>query len=132
MFRQACWDEPIIFRLGAEGRRGPTVPRVEEDIRRAVGDVETLAPRNMWRETLPQLPELSESQVARHYTRLSQMNYGVDLGLYPLGSCTMKYNPKVHEELASLPGFAGLHPLQPLEAVQGALALMYDLSLIHI
>jgi glycine dehydrogenase subunit 2 len=74
------------------------------------------------------LPELSELQVVRHYLRLSRRNFGVDSGFYPLGSCTMKYNPKINERLARLPGFAGLHPLQDEATVQGALALMWDLQ----
>jgi len=74
------------------------------------------------------MPELYEVDVVRHFTRLSQMNYGIDTGFYPLGSCTMKYNPKINEETARLPGFAYIHPLQPIETVQGCLALMYDLQ----
>ncbi|MGQ9572596.1 MAG: aminomethyl-transferring glycine dehydrogenase subunit GcvPB [Dehalococcoidia bacterium] len=74
------------------------------------------------------LPELSQVDVVRYFLALSRLNYSVDTGFYPLGSCTMKYNPKVHDRLASLPGFIDLHPFQPLETVQGALALMYDLQ----
>jgi glycine dehydrogenase subunit 2 len=84
-------------------------------------------PKNLLRTKL-ELPELSEVEVVRHYTRLSQMNYGVDSGFYPLGSCTMKYNPKVCEELASLEGATCIHPFQPEETVQGALELMYKLE----
>ena len=76
----------------------------------------------------PEWPDLSEQQVARHYTRLSTWNFGVDTGLYPLGSCTMKYNPKINEEAASLPGFVRAHPLLPAEAVQGELQLMFELE----
>ena len=75
----------------------------------------------IWREAPLDLPEVSEVDVVRHYTNLSQMNFGVDTGFYPLGSCTMKYNPKINEEIAAMPGFAGLHPLQPAETVRGAL-----------
>ena len=74
------------------------------------------------------LPGLSEPQVVRHYTRLSQKNYGIDTGLYPLGSCTMKHNPRLNEKLARLPGFADLHPMQPLATVQGALELIDTLA----
>jgi glycine dehydrogenase subunit 2 len=74
------------------------------------------------------MPELSEVDVVRHFTRLSKLNYCIDEGMYPLGSCTMKYNPKINEETARLPGFANLHPLQPIETVQGALILMYELQ----
>lgn len=76
----------------------------------------------------PDWPDLSEQQVARHYTRLSTWNFGVDTGMYPLGSCTMKYNPKINETLSSLPGFADAHPLLPASAVQGELRLMYELE----
>ena len=76
----------------------------------------------------PDWPDLSEQQVARHYTRLSTWNFGVDTGTYPLGSCTMKYNPKINEEAASLPGFVKAHPLLPAEAVQGELQLMFELE----
>jgi glycine dehydrogenase subunit 2 len=84
-------------------------------------------PEWLIREDLP-LPELSEVDVVRYFTRLSQLNHGVDTGFYPLGSCTMKYNPKVNEKIARLSGFADIHPLQPVETVQGALALMFQLQ----
>jgi glycine dehydrogenase subunit 2 len=84
-------------------------------------------PENLIRQDLP-LPEMAEIDVVRYFTRLSQLNYGVDTGFYPLGSCTMKYNPKINEEIARLPGFAHLHPLQPIETTQGALAIMYQLQ----
>ena len=75
-----------------------------------------------------ELPEISEAQLVRYFTSLSRYNYGVDTGFYPLGSCTMKYNPKWHEDVARLPGFTGIHPYQPVESVQGALQLMYELQ----
>ena len=74
------------------------------------------------------LPELAEPEVVRYFTRLSQMNFGIDTSFYPLGSCTMKYNPKVNDEIASIPGFASIHPLQPDFMVQGALQLMHELQ----
>jgi glycine dehydrogenase subunit 2 len=80
------------------------------------------------RATPPRLPEVSEVDLVRHYTALSQMNYGVDTGVYPLGSCTMKYNPKVAEDVAALPGFRRLHPLQPAETVQGMLEVLWRLE----
>ncbi|HHY29321.1 MAG TPA: aminomethyl-transferring glycine dehydrogenase subunit GcvPB, partial [Syntrophaceticus sp.] len=80
------------------------------------------------RESEPILPEVSEVEVVRHFTELSQKAFGVDSGMYPLGSCTMKYNPKINEWAARLPGFADLHPDQPEETVQGALELMYELE----
>ena len=128
MFRQARWNEPVIFTLGQPGRRGHLVPRVEEEIKRTVGDVRAGLPKKLWRKTPPQLPELSEVEVLRHYIRLSQMNYGVDLGFYPLGSCTMKYNPKVNEILARLPTITSIHPYQDERTVQGILEILYTLS----
>lgn len=85
-------------------------------------------PQNFLREEDPLLPELSEVEVVRHFTELSGRAYGVDNGFYPLGSCTMKYNPKINEWAARLPGFANIHPLQPQDTVQGALQLMYELE----
>ena len=75
-----------------------------------------------------ELPEVSEVELIRYFTTLSKLNYGVDTGFYPLGSCTMKYNPKWHEDMAKLLGFASIHPYQPEESVQGALQLMYELQ----
>ncbi len=111
--------EPLIYELSAPGR--PGVPLPEPDV--------PLAPLRdgMVRDELP-LPELSEVDVVRHFTRLSQLNHAVDTGFYPLGSCTMKYNPKVNEDAARLTGFAFTHPLQDPETVQGNLALMYSLQ----
>ncbi len=127
-FKQARWNEPIVFELGHKGRRGHIVPQVEESIKRNVGDVEALIPKNMRRKKLPRLPELSEVEAVRHFTRLSQMNYGVDLGLYPLGSCTMKYNPKINDLLASLPSLTKLHPYQDETTAQGVLEILSTLS----
>ncbi|MEW6568117.1 MAG: aminomethyl-transferring glycine dehydrogenase subunit GcvPB [Chloroflexota bacterium] len=111
--------EPLIYELSAPGR--PGVPLPEPDVRTAP------LPEGFVRQELP-LPELSEVDVVRHFTRLSQLNHAVDTGFYPLGSCTMKYNPKVNEDAARLPGFACTHPLQDPETVQGNLALMYSLQ----
>src|SRR5207245_2804544 len=80
------------------------------------------------RERTPDLPEVSETDIVRHFTRLSQINYGVDTGFYPLGSCSMKYNPKVAETVAALPGFQRLHPHQPEDTLQGALELLWRLE----
>lgn len=115
--RQARWVEPLIFELGElEGES--YVPRLFE----GVG-----IPKELLREKL-ELPVLSEPQVVRHYTRLSQMTYCVDLGFYPLGSCTMKYSPKICEEIASLEEVRNIHPYQSEETVQGALELIYKLE----
>lgn len=117
-------DEPLIFEQGGEGRRGYSLPKwdVEEvEARQTI-------PTHLLREGLLGFPQLSEVDVVRHFTRLSQWNYGVDSGFYPLGSCTMKYNPKLNEEVARLKGFAHIHPYQPESLVQGILKLMYDLG----
>ncbi len=114
--------EPTIFEVGSPGRRGYELPAL--DVPEADGTGFGAAAR----ETLEGFPEASEVDVVRHFVRLSRLNYAVDLGLYPLGSCTMKYNPKINEEMARLDGFARIHPLQPEESVQGALQLMYELD----
>ena len=111
--------EPTVYELSSSGRIGVRFP--EPDV--PLADL----PVGLERESLP-LPELSELDVVRHFTHLSQLNYSIDGGYYPLGSCTMKYNPKINEETARLPGFAFTHPLQPAETVQGNLALMYELQ----
>ena len=111
--------EPQLCEISVSGRQGIDFPKP---------DVPTYPlPEGFIRENLP-LPELSELDVIRHYTRLSQLNYSIDTGIYPLGSCTMKYNPKINEETARYPGFALTHPLQPVETVQGNLALMFALQ----
>jgi len=127
-FKQARWNEPVVFELGHHGRKGYIVPKVEDSIKREVGDVQALLPEKICRQSLPKLPELSEVEVVRHFTRLSQMNYSVDLGLYPLGSCTMKYNPKINDVLTSLSSLTQLHPYQDEKTVQGVLEILYTLS----
>jgi glycine dehydrogenase subunit 2 len=112
-------NEPLLWEKGGKGRCGFSLPR--RDVEPSPIDDDLVGP-------VPDFPELSEVDVVRHYTRLSQWNYGVDTGMYPLGSCTMKYNPKVNEKHASLSGFAGAHPLLPPSMIQGALKLMYDLE----
>ncbi len=111
--------EPTVFDLSSPGRTGVTFP--EPDVPLAE------LPKDLLREELP-LPELAEVDVVRHYMHLSNFNYSVDGGFYPLGSCTMKYNPKINEDTCRLPGFLYTHPLQPIETVQGNLALMYMLQ----
>ncbi len=128
MFKQARWNEPLIFNLGKAGRVGYSLPKVEDTVKKAVGDLNTLIPENMQRKKAPKLPELSEPEVVRHYMRLSEMNYGVDSGFYPLGSCTMKYNPKINETLASLPTIGMIHPYQDGSTVQGILEILYRLE----
>jgi len=114
--------EKLIFEKGVHGRRGYSLESL--DVPR---EKEPLPPRFL-RQSDPQLPELSEVEVIRHFIALSQMNYHVDKGMYPLGSCTMKYNPKINEKVARLEGFVALHPLQDEEDVQGALRIMYELG----
>jgi glycine dehydrogenase subunit 2 len=128
MFKQANWNEPVIFNLGRNGRRGHVLPKVEREVKNIVGILNTLIPNNMRRTSQFRLPELSEVEVARHFMRLSEMNYGVDSGLYPLGSCTMKYNPKINEQLASMPTMGMLHPYQDESTVQGILEILYRLE----
>ena len=116
--------EPLIFDLSAPGRSAVSLPSC--DVPEV--SVEALVPNSLLRQQEPQLPELAEVDVVRHFTRLSTFNHGVDTGFYPLGSCTMKYNPKVNEMLSRLTGFTALHPYQPEALTQGALQLMAELQ----
>ena len=125
-FHQARWDEPVIFELSCPGQRGVLVPEVEEGVREAVGDVLATLPEKMRRQEPPKLPELSQPQVLRHYVRLSQENLGADFNIdVGQGTCTMKYSPKINDQLAASPKLAALHPLQDEATVQGILELMY-------
>ena len=103
--------DKLIFELSKPGRKGYSLPE------NPYGAVEI--PATLRRGAPAALPEVSEPDVVRHYTNLSQMNFGVDTGFYPLGSCTMKYNPKINEEIAAMPAFGGLHPLQDEATVPG-------------
>jgi glycine dehydrogenase subunit 2 len=114
--------DKLIFDLSKEGRQGYSLPANKWET--SVSEL----PAGLLRAEAPALPQVSELDVVRHYTNLSQMNFGVDSGFYPLGSCTMKYNPKINEEIAAMPAFAGLHPLQPAGTVQGVLRLYKELS----
>jgi len=111
-----------IFEKSKKGRKAYTLPPYEFE------DVGNDIPKHFLRKDPPELPEVHELDVVRHYTELARKNYGVDVGFYPLGSCTMKYNPKMNEDLANLDGFKYLHPYQPEETTQGALKLMYHLK----
>ena len=111
--------DKLIFDLSKAGRKGYSLPANKWTA--SVSEI----PAGLKRASAPALPQVSELDVVRHYTNLSQMNFGVDSGFYPLGSCTMKYNPKINEEIAAMPAFAGIHPLQPASTVQGAL-MIYD------
>ena len=112
-------NEPLLWEKGKPGRVGFSLPR--SDVEPSPLPEGLIGPG-------PEFPELSEVDVVRHYVRLSSWNFSVDHGMYPLGSCTMKYNPKINEKQANLPGFAGAHPMLPIELCQGALRLMADLE----
>jgi glycine dehydrogenase subunit 2 len=112
-------NEPLLWEKGKKGRSGYSLPR--RDVPEAELNADICGDG-------PDFPDLSEVDVVRHYTRLSQWNFGVDTGMYPLGSCTMKYNPKINEVMAQLDGFSGAHPLLPESLAQGALHLMHDLE----
>lgn len=112
-------NEPLLWEKGKKGRNGFSAPR---------SDVEPADLPDEFRGDGPDFPDLSEVDVIRHYTRLSQWNFSVDTGMYPLGSCTMKYNPKTNERQAARPGFAAAHPMLPPDLSQGILRLMHDLE----
>lgn len=115
--------DKLIFEISKPGRQGSRLPALDVP---AADPAQCLG--NALRSEAAPLPEVTEGDAVRHYTLLSNKNYGVDTGFYPLGSCTMKYNPKLNEEAAKMPGMAALHPYQPENTVQGALALLYDLQ----
>jgi glycine dehydrogenase subunit 2 len=116
---QTTLGEPLLFEEGSPGRRGFDVPALDVPPQ----DLDSLIPSKLRRETLEGMPELSEGDVVRHFTRLSTWNYSIDLGLYPLGSCTMKYNPRVNEHVAHFAGFTRGHPYLPVDWIQGALKI---------
>jgi len=112
-------EEPLIFEIGKDGRIGvdfPDLPEIKDNL------------QGVYRKSSIGLPDLSEPQVVRHYTKISQLNYSIDTCFYPLGSCTMKHNPRINEKVARLPGLADIHPLQPVQTVQGALEIINELS----
>lgn len=111
---------PLVFELSREGRRSWSLPEADVE----APELDELIPAEHRRTSAPDLPEVSERDLVRHYTRLSQRNWAIDVGAYPLGSCTMKYNPKASEQAAALPGFAQLHPFAPDDLVQGALEML--------
>ncbi len=117
-------EKKLVFEMGRPGRKGYSLPDLDVPAR----SLDELLPLEMQRKTPLDLPELSEGEVVRHFTELSTRNHGVDSSFYPLGSCTMKYNPKINEEIAALPGFSFLHPLQDQATVQGALELLYNIE----
>lgn len=117
-------DNRLIFEMSSRGRTGYTMPKLDVP---ALSDDDAV-PRKFRREKPPELPEVSEPEVVRHFTNISVLNHHVDRDFYPLGSCTMKYNPKVNDRAAALPGMSDIHPLAPEEVSQGALALLFDLK----
>lgn len=116
--------EQLIFEKSKPGRKGYSLPKLEIEIK----DINTLLPEKFIRKNAPGLPEVSENEIARHFLRLSHLNYNIEEGLYPLGSCTMKYNPKINEVTSSFSGFQDLHPLANDDMNQGALQVMYELG----
>lgn len=117
-------NRKLIFELSSAGKEGYSLPELDVEEK----NIEELIPSELLRDSDANLPEVSESEVVRHYTSLSRLNHGVDVGFYPLGSCTMKYNPKINEDMARLEGFSFVHPYQPEETIQGCLKLMYELN----
>ncbi len=113
------YNEKLIFQSSMEGRSGDFIPNYTDD---------SLIPKNLQRESPPRLPSVPENEVVRHFVRLSRLNYGVDTGMYPLGSCTMKYNPKINEKIASESNFSEVHPYQSEDSMQGILQIMYELG----
>jgi len=114
----------LIFEISKEGRQGYKLPPCDVEST----DIRDMIPEHLLSKKDIDLPQVSEVDVIRHFTQLSNKNYGVDTGFYPLGSCTMKYNPKINEDIASIPSFTGIHPYQNEKTVQGSLQLMYELS----
>ncbi len=117
-------SESLLFEISSDGRKGHTLPGIDVPST----PLDELIPKQYQRSEAPDLPELSESDVMRHFVRLSIMNHHVDKGFYPLGSCTMKYNPKINEALSRLEGLAAIHPFQEEDEVQGALQMMGELG----
>ena len=117
------FNEPVIFDMGSPGRKAYSLP--ECDVPEEV-EIEALLPPDEIRGPIDDFPELSELDVVRHFTRLSQWNFSIDTNFYPLGSCTMKYNPKINENMARLPGFSQHHPYTPEAFSQGSLQLLFD------
>src|ERR1700760_2437693 len=117
-------DEPLLFERSSPGKKGYQLPELDVP---AI-DPETVLGTGNVRAEIEDFPEVSEVDVVRHFTRLSTWNYAIDLGMYPLGSCTMKYNPRVNELVARLEGLAWAHPYQPEALSQGALKVMENLE----
>ena len=128
VFRQATWDEPLLSELSKPGRRGFSLPQMDTRIGEKIGSAIERIPKSMRRDNPPNLPQISEPEIIRHFVRLSQMNFGIDLGMYPLGSCTMKYNPKISQRIARDQKIAFSHPYQDQSTVQGVLEILHELT----
>mgnify|MGYP001107235950 CR=1 FL=1 len=121
-YQAVRWHEPVIYELNRKGMENQIIPSAEKEIRMEVGDILSCIPAKIQRTSLPELPELSEPEIFRHYLRLSQQTFGFDSGInIGLGTCTMKYNPKINELLTRLPELTEVHPLQDEETIQGIL-----------
>lgn len=128
-FKQSKWSEPLIFELSQTGKIGHIVPNIEEEIMIDIGEVKNMIPPSISRAESPHIPSVSEAETLGHFLRLTQMNYGVNSGhMYPLGSCTMKYNPIINERVVSNPRLQSLHPYQDVLTSQGILKIMYELK----
>lgn len=126
-FRQAVWDEPLLKELSRNGRKAYSLPELDKAVFE-FSRTTRFIPERMQRTEPLDLPQLSEPEIIRHFMKLSQMNYAIDLGMYPLGSCTMKYNPKVSQRIAKSPKMANLHPYQDESTTQGILEILYELD----
>lgn len=127
-FHQAKWNEPLIFDRTQSGTIGYSLPHLSRAIKNTLPNPTSSIPESLRRKKPPALPELSEPEVVQHFVRLSQMNYCVDLGLYPLGSCTMKYNPALNEAIIKNPSFSQSHPSQDCSTLQGILRILFELQ----
>ena len=126
-FHEARWDEPILMELGEPGQRALLLEEIEPQVAQAAGALDDLVPQGYLRREAPELPELGQMQLLRHYLRLSQETIGADLNIdIGLGTCTMKYNPKVHESFVRDPRFSELHPYQDPSTTQGILQVLYE------
>ena len=129
-FHQAKWDEPVIFELSTPGERGVLVPKASQEIKESVGDVLSILPPYLQRKTPPALPEISQPRVLRHYARLSQQTLGADVNIeIGQGTCTVKYSPKINDQLSRLPGMTEMHPLQDESTAQGIMQIFYETDL---
>ncbi len=125
-FHEARWDEPIIMEMGEKGKRGVLIPQASDKIKKTVGSAEGLIPAGMVRKKAPALPEMSQMEVLRHYMRLSQETIGTDINIdIGLGTCTMKYSPKINEQFVRSEKLQEVHPLQDESTIQGILEIMY-------